>query len=264
MVTLNLSIDKKFYANTSDQVLGEINTRIPSGQFVALVGPSGTGKTTLLNMIAGLEKSELGSVTLDLKPVEEQPDCNISYIFQQPRLMPWLTVVENLKLTAPDCDLEEIELMLQRVGLEGKSSCYPRHLSGGMQKRVSIARAFLSKPDLLLLDEPFVSLDLPTAETLKCILEELWKELKPTVVFVTHDLDEAIRLADRVLFLSQAPGSLIRDQQVELPRPRAESTRSFLFWKKQLLENYPGLLEGQLQKCEPSLMNVSNVSEDCA
>lgn len=258
MVTLNLSVANKTYANSTEQVLGSIEARIPSGQFVALVGPSGTGKTTLLNMVSGLEKCDLGSVSIDFKPVISRPDCRISYIFQQPRLMPWLTVAENLKLTAPECSDAEIEGMLDRVGLQGKSASYPRHLSGGMQKRVSIARAFLSKPELLLLDEPFVSLDLPTAENLKCILEELWKEHKPTVLFVTHDLDEAIRLSDRVLFLSKAPGTLIRDQQVELPRPRAESTRAFLFWKKQLLENSPGLLEGKLENLKHC------VSEDCA
>lgn len=258
MVTLNLSVKNKNYVNSDEQVLGRIEARIPSGQFVALVGPSGTGKTTLLNMISGLEKCELGSVSIDFKAVTGRPDCKISYIFQQPRLMPWLTVVENLKLTAPECSSEEIERMLERVGLQGKSASYPRHLSGGMQKRVSIARAFLSKPELLLLDEPFVSLDFPTAENLKCILEELWQEHKPTVLFVTHDLDEAIRLSDRVLFLSQAPGSLIRDQKIDLNRPRAESTRAFLLWKKQLLENSPGLLEGKLEKLNQF------VSEDCA
>ncbi len=258
MVTLNLSVANKTYVNSTEQVLGSIEARIPNGQFVALVGPSGTGKTTLLNMISGLEKCELGSVSIDFKPVNSRPDCRISYIFQQPRLMPWLTVAENLKLTAPECSDEEIERMLQRVGLQGKSEKYPRKLSGGMQKRVSIARAFLGKPELLLLDEPFVSLDLPTAENLRCILEELWQEHKPTVLFVTHDLDEAIQLADRVLFLSQATGRLIRDQNVDLPRPRVESTRAFLFWKKQLLENSPGLLEGKLENLKPCL------SEDCA
>lgn len=258
MVTLNLSVQNKSYASSAEQILGTIEARIPNGQFVALVGPSGTGKTTLLNMISGLEKSELGSVSIDFKPVNSRPDCRISYIFQQPRLMPWLTVAENLKLTAPECTDEEIEGMLQRVGLQGKSEKYPRKLSGGMRKRVSIARAFLGKPELLLLDEPFVSLDLPTAENLRCILEELWQEHKPTVLFVTHDLDEAILLADRVLFLSQAPGRLIRDQNVDLPRPRVESSRAFLFWKKQLLENSPGLLEGKLENLKRCL------SEDCA
>ncbi|MGH1463309.1 MAG: ABC transporter ATP-binding protein [Neptuniibacter sp.] len=258
MVTLNISLTEKFYENTDQPVLGDIDCRVPSGQFIALVGPSGTGKTTLLNMVAGLESSELGSILINRKPVIGQSDCKISYIFQQPRLMPWLTVAENLKLVAPDSSAEDREQMLCRVGLEDKSDVYPRKLSGGMQRRVSIARAFLTQPDLLLLDEPFVSLDQPTAENLKVLLEELWQEHKPTVLFVTHDLNEAIRLADRVLFLSKAPGSLLLDQSVDLLRPRCESIRSFLFWKKQLLENNPGLLEGEPPQAKPY------VSEDCA
>lgn len=242
MVSLDLSLRQKYYANSDQTVLGEIQCGIPAGQFVALVGPSGTGKTTLLNMVAGLEPNETGSIAVDNQPVQGQPNCKIGYIFQQPRLMPWMTVMENLALTAPEATPADIEQMLQTVGLSGKAGEYPRTLSGGMQKRVSIARAFLSQPDLLLLDEPFVSLDLPTAEHLRNMLEALWLEHQPTVLFVTHDLDEAIRLADRVLFLSAAPGSLLLDQPIELARPR--TSPALAHWKDRLLQSHPGLLEG--------------------
>jgi len=244
MVRLDLSLEHKSYANTDQPVLKNIRASIPAGQFVALVGPSGTGKTTLLNMMAGLEETEAGAISVDGKPINGQPAGRMGYIFQQPRLMPWMTVQDNLTLTAPEASAADIERILQAVGLEGKQQEYPRTLSGGMQKRVSIARAFLTQPELLLLDEPFVSLDLPSAEHLRTMLETLWLAHRPTVVFVTHDLDEAIRLADRVLFLSAAPGSLLLDQPIELARPR--TSPALAHWKDRLLATYPGLLKGKL------------------
>ncbi|WP_028293257.1 ABC transporter ATP-binding protein [Oceanobacter kriegii] len=242
MVRLDLDLKQKYYASAQQAALGEINASIPESQFVALVGPSGTGKTTLLNMIAGLEPSEPGTIKVNGQSQAQTP-CQLGYIFQQPRLMPWMTVEENLRLTAPEIGQADIEAMLDIVGLQGKGAEYPRKLSGGMQKRVSIARAFLAKPDLLLLDEPFVSLDQPTAQHLRGMLENLWQQQKPTVIFVTHDLDEAIQLADRVLFLSAAPGRLILDKAVELPRPRGAIEVEE--WKQGLLAEHPGVLAGR-------------------
>ncbi len=242
MVRLDLDLKHKYYASSQQAALGEINASIPEGQFVALVGPSGTGKTTLLNMIAGLEPSEPGTITVNGQSQVQTP-CQLGYIFQQPRLLPWMTVEENLRLTAPDIARTDIDAMLDIVGLQGKGAEYPRKLSGGMQKRVSIARAFLAKPDLLLLDEPFVSLDQPTAQHLRGMLENLWQQQKPTVIFVTHDLDEAIQLADRVLFLSAAPGRLILDKTVELPRPRG--VIEVEEWKQGLLAEHPDVLAGR-------------------
>lgn len=244
MVNIDLSIEQKHYGQSDQLVLKSVFCSIPSGQFVALVGPSGTGKTTLLNMIAGLEVGEVNSVMVGGQCVQENKGCKVGYIFQQPRLMPWMTVTENLKLIVPDATLDQVEDMLLAVGLEKQGSRYPRQLSGGMQKRVSIARAFLTQPDLLLLDEPFVSLDLPTAAHLRNMLESLWLKHRPTVVFVSHDLDEAICLADRILFLSSPPGSLLLDHTVELERPRSGAEGSGLVWKQQLLSNYPDLLAG--------------------
>ena len=242
MVSLDLDLKQKYYANAQQAVLGEIKASIPEGQFVALVGPSGTGKTTLLNMIAGLEPSEAGNIKVNGQS-QAQTCCQLGYIFQQPRLLPWMTVEENLRLTAPDIVRTDIDAMLDVVGLQGKGAEYPLKLSGGMQKRVSIARAFLAKPDLLLLDEPFVSLDQPTAQHLRGMLENLWQQQKPTVIFVTHDLDEAIQLADRVLFLSAAPGRLILDKAVELPRPRG--VIEVEEWKLGLLAEHPNVLAGR-------------------
>ena len=242
MVRLDLDLKQKYYASARQAALGEIKASIPEGQFVALVGPSGTGKTTLLNMIAGLEPSEPGTIKVNGQSQAQTP-CQLGYIFQQPRLLPWMTVEENLRLTAPEISLNDIDAMLDVVGLQGKGAEYPRKLSGGMQKRVSIARAFLAKPDLLLLDEPFVSLDRPTAQHLRGMLENLWQQQKPTVIFVTHDLDEAIQLADRVLFLSAAPGRLILDKTVELPRPRG--VIEVEEWKQGLLAEHPGVLAGR-------------------
>ncbi|SEQ57156.1 NitT/TauT family transport system ATP-binding protein [Amphritea atlantica] len=255
MVSLDIALQSKFYANSPDKVLGPLSFRVSPGEFVALVGPSGTGKTTLLNMIAALETSAPGEIKFNGAPLTDKPDCKIGYIFQQPRLMPWLTVAENLRLVKPVANESEIEAILIKVGLGGKSALYPKHLSGGMQRRVSIARAFLTEPDLLLLDEPFVSLDAPNADNLRSLLSELWVEQKSTVIFVTHDLNEAIQLADRILFLSAAPGTVILDTPVDIARPRLPDDNRLQRWKSDLLSDYAGLLEGVLSA--PVLKSVS-------
>ncbi|WP_415887567.1 ABC transporter ATP-binding protein [Neptuniibacter sp. QD29_5] len=255
MVKLDVAVQSKSFFGQSQQVLGQIEFSIAAGEFIAIVGPSGTGKSTLLNMIAGLECGDDATITFDQLPLDDKPPCDVSYIFQQPRLMPWLNVRDNLSLVKPDASDFEIDGLLGKVGLAGKGDVFPKHLSGGMQRRVSIARAFLTRPELLLLDEPFVSLDEPNAQRLRLLLSELCEEQKPTVVFVTHDLNEAIQLADRILFLSPSPGSVILDKKIELSRPRSEQDTNFQYWKSQLLSQYPGLLEGQI--IEPVLKPVS-------
>ncbi|MBN0988338.1 ABC transporter ATP-binding protein [Amphritea pacifica] len=255
MVSLDIALQSKFYANSPDKVLGPLSFSVSAGEFVALVGPSGAGKTTLLNMIAALQSSAPGEIKFNGRPLMGKPGCKIGYIFQQPRLMPWLTVADNLRLVKPDIHESDIGAILAKVGLEGKSLLYPKHLSGGMQRRVSIARAFLTEPDLLLLDEPFVSLDAPNADNLRSLLSELWVEQKPTVIFVTHDLNEAIQLADRILFLSAAPGMVILDQPVAIARPRLPDDSRLQRWKTDLLCDYSGLLEGVLSG--PGLKSVS-------
>ena len=247
MVSLDISLQSKFYANSSQPVLGPLSFRVSPGEFVALVGPSGAGKSTLLNMIAGLESSAPGEITFNGSPLMRKPACKIGYIFQQPRLMNWLTVAENLRLVKPGISVSDIDAILAKVGLTGKSALYPKHLSGGMQRRVSIARAFLTQPDLLLLDEPFVSLDAPNADKLRALLYELCVEHQPTVIFVTHDLNEAIQLADRILFLSPAPGRVVLDKTVDIDKPRCSEDSAFQQWKMQILAEHSGLLEGDDQ-----------------
>lgn len=248
MIKLDVDIQGKSFSNAQNSVLGHLEINVARGEFVSIVGPSGTGKSTLLNMIAGLESIDCGSISYNDQKLEDKPACRLSYIFQQPRLMPWLTVAENLRLVVPEVADSEIESILNKVGLKGKSALYPKELSGGMQRRVSIARAFLIRPDILLLDEPFVSLDEPNAKRLRSTLFDLWIEHKTTVVFVTHDLNEAIQLSDRILFLSSAPGEIILDREIDLPRPRLPEDIHFQNWKKQLLSQYPKLLEGKVKQ----------------
>lgn len=197
-------------------VLGPIDIRIAKGSFVVLTGPSGCGKSTLLNIVAGLDSDFEGSVEFD------QPEAALSYVFQSPRLLPWRTVYQNVALALPDADerLARIPELLTRVGLADASNVYPERLSLGMQRRAALARGFISDPDVLLMDEPFVSLDDPTAEGLRRLLMDLWQRRPTTVLFVTHDRSEAVTLATRILRLSGAPATVVSDTAVELARDR--------------------------------------------
>ena len=179
-------------------------------------------------------------------------------MFQQARLMPWLSVVENIALVLDDVSssvdvasrasskLERVHQIIEQVGLSGFENSFPHQLSGGMQKRVSMARAFSVEPELLLLDEPFASLDSPTAEKFRLQLLELWDKEKQTVLFVTHDLREAIALADRIVFMSDRPSSILLDHTVQIPRPRGIDSVDVGREYNALLECYPQLLSGQL------------------
>ncbi|MEH6628926.1 MAG: ABC transporter ATP-binding protein [Motiliproteus sp.] len=249
MINLDITINSKAYdagqSGVLSNVLSTIDIQVEAGQFVAIVGPSGAGKSTLLNMVAGLEASEPGGIKYNGIPLADQPPCKVGYIFQQPRLMPWLTLVENLRLVVPEATDSAIDALLEEVGLDGKGALHPRQLSGGMQRRVGIARAFANTPELLLLDEPFISLDAPNARRLRALLENLWFQSKATVIFVTHDLSEAIQLADRIIFLSSSPGTVIQDINIDLPRPRREGGSEELLLETSLLRYNPGLLEGE-------------------
>jgi ABC-type nitrate/sulfonate/bicarbonate transport system ATPase subunit len=205
-------------------VLRDLALEVPRGEFVAVVGPSGCGKTTLLNIIAGLDEEVSGSVRLGGVPVSA---ARIGYVFQQPRLLPWRTVYENIALVLPNPpDRGLILRVLEEVGLTGSCDAYPSRLSLGMARRVAIARAFVVQPELLLMDEPFASLDAAIAARLRVLLLELWRARPTSVLFVTHDLREAVELADRILLLSSPPGRLLADLRVPLPREcRGEATR---------------------------------------
>jgi NitT/TauT family transport system ATP-binding protein len=246
MITLDIAIKDKFYTNSPSMVLKDIQFKVKPSEFVAIIGPSGSGKTTLLNMLSGLEDASGQKILCNNKRLNESKELQVGYVFQQPRLMPWLTVNENIQLVLPTIQKEQIETLLIQVGLDGKGSYYPNQLSGGMQRRVAIARAFAISPELIILDEPFNSLDAPTAAKLRLLLVNLCKNCGSTVVFVTHDLSEAIYLADRIIFMSSSPGSVIHEAIVNLPKPRKESGSNELAWQAQLMNKYPQILSGNI------------------
>jgi len=196
-------------------------------EFVCVLGPSGSGKTTLLRILAGLLQPTSGSLTFG--HVWKQP--RIGMVFQQANLMPWRTVMDNIKLPLEVIHVEEqtarrkAKEMIELVGLQGFEDSLPRDLSGGMAQRVAIARALIHDPDLLLLDEPFASLDAMTRERMWMELSRIWQVQQKTVIMVTHSINESLFLADRVLVLTQRPGKIKLDIEVDLPRPRDEDIR---------------------------------------
>jgi NitT/TauT family transport system ATP-binding protein len=211
-VTGGLEVDlreKRFVApdGVARIVLRDVAFRTRPGEFVALVGPSGCGKTTLLNIAAGLDAAFVGTVRGGGGPPSS---ARLGYVFQEPRLLPWLTVFENIALVLPrNVEAAKIEALLAEVGLAAARDVLPPRLSTGMARRAAIARAFAVRPELLLMDEPFVSLDDAAADGLRRALLTLWRRRPTTVLFVTHDLREALFLADRVLLLSDAPGCVL-------------------------------------------------------
>lgn len=205
-------------------VLEGIDVRIATGSFVVLTGPSGCGKSTLLNIVAGLDHDYDGSITFG------RSNLKLAYVFQSPRLLPWRTVYENVALALPDGDprLASVDELLAAVGLSEAASAYPERISLGMQRRVSLARGFVLEPDVLLMDEPFVSLDDPTADSLRRLLMELWNRRPTTVLFVTHDRNEAVMLATRILRLAGSPARVVGDTEVSLARQERASRERVL------------------------------------
>ena len=211
--------------------LSDASFKVGEGEFLSLVGPSGCGKSTLLRMIAGLISPSLGVVLLGLKPVAE-PSAEIGIAFQRPVLLPWLTVRGNIALPAELAGrlgtqqiATRVDALLNVVRLTGSGNRMPGELSGGMQQRVAIARALMTDPGVLLMDEPFGALDALTREHLNDELLDIWARSRPTVIFVTHDIPEAVYLSDRVLVMAAHPGRVIADIPVSLPRPRDARTR---------------------------------------
>ncbi|HEY2980569.1 MAG TPA: ABC transporter ATP-binding protein [Anaerolineales bacterium] len=211
-------------AQTGLRALERVSFEIKPREFVAVIGPSGSGKSTLLRLLAGLLAPTAGSLTFK---GGRQP--RIGMVFQQANLMPWRTVLRNIMLPlelqgSPDPGVQAHQ-MIDLVGLQGFENSWPRELSGGMAQRVAIARALIHDPDLLLLDEPFGSLDALTRERMWTELSRIWLARRKTVVMVTHSIGEALFLADRVLVLTQRPGTIELDLKVDLPRPRKEDIR---------------------------------------
>ncbi len=205
--------------------LCDVSFSVARGEFVTLIGPSGCGKSTLLRIVAGLLTPSAGSVYLEGKPVTS-PTRKVGLVFQQPTLLPWRTVQDNIALPlelegAKPADIRSRVLeMIRLVRLEGFEQEYPLHLSGGMAQRAALARALIQNPEVLLLDEPFGALDALTREHMSAELLRIWQEYRRTVLMVTHSVEEAILLADRVIVLSPRPGQIIGNVPVPLPRPR--------------------------------------------
>jgi NitT/TauT family transport system ATP-binding protein len=196
----------------------DLRFSVRSGEFVCLLGPSGCGKTTSLNIIAGLDRDFEGAIALPRAAGRPRPV--IGYVFQTPRLLPWRTVEENITLVLDPAQARSgiVDELLKATGLLEFRHAYPERLSVGMARRVALARAFSVSPDLLLMDEPFVSLDEPTAERLRALLLEIWQARPTTVLFVTHDTREAVRLADRVIVLTTSPASVQSIVAIDTPR----------------------------------------------
>ena len=207
------------------RALEGVEFAVHDGEFVCVVGPSGCGKTTLFRIIAGLETEFEGEVLLDGEPIDG-PGMDRGMVFQEYGLFPWRTVIENVAFGLEQRDLDDdardarAREMLDLVGLADVEDRYPRELSGGMKQRVGIARALAVDPDILLMDEPFASVDAHTRTTLHAELLDVWRETDKTVLFVTHDVEEAVTLADRVVVLSAAPGTVLDVVDVDLERPR--------------------------------------------
>ncbi len=213
-----------------------LSIELMGGEFVCLVGPSGCGKTTLLNLIAGLDPHFEGSIKAD----EAGGTLRIGYMFQNPRLLPWRTVRENIDLALPaGQDGRAVDHLLDVMGLAQSQGQYPERLSLGMSRRVALVRAFAIQPTLLLMDEPFVSLDAPTARRVRQLLIRVWQERPHTVLFVTHDLREAITLADRLLFLSAPPASLLHEVVVDIPRCAREDESEVEAFRQRLVTGHP-------------------------
>ena len=212
----------KTYADGT-RALDRIDLQVPAGEIVALIGGSGCGKTTLLRLIAGLDRPSAGRVALDGEAIA-RPHPGVGLVFQEPRLLPWLDVAGNVGFGLDGLPrrerAERVAHALDRVGLAEHAGRWPRELSGGQQQRVSIARAFVANPRVLLLDEPFSALDAFTRKDLHRHLLALWEELRPTVLIVTHDVAEAVALADRAIVMRPKPGRLDDSLALPMRRPR--------------------------------------------
>ena len=241
MTDIHIDIKQKTYAAKGSAkahlAIENFKLSLESNRFVCLVGSSGCGKTTLLNSIAGLDTDFVGEILVGQQHITPK----IGYVFQNPRLLPWRTVRENIELALENVtqSAEGVDMLLQMMQLEGVQNVYPERLSLGMSRRVAIIRAFAINPDVLLMDEPFVSLDPPTARQVRNLLIQLWQQRPHTVLFVTHDLREAIALADKLIFLSPPPMQLISQIPVPIARNQRDDESLIEAFRQQLINEYP-------------------------
>jgi sulfonate transport system ATP-binding protein len=247
-----LALDRigKIYPNGVRAIDG-VSIRVELGEIVAVVGGSGCGKSTLLRVTSGLDPATQGTVTLNGTRIAA-PHEKIGMIFQEPRLLPWLSVANNVGFGLAHLPAAErnarVAKALERVGLTEKAAMWPRELSGGQAQRVAIARALVPKPEVLLLDEPFSALDAFTRVDLQDHLLDLWADLKPTLILVTHDVEEAIVMADRVLVMRPRPGRIFDEIETDLPRPRDRQSAAFDFAKRRIM----AALDRSLERTPPA------------
>jgi NitT/TauT family transport system ATP-binding protein len=232
-------------------VLSDIGLMVDEGKFVSIVGPSGCGKSTLLNVIAGIETYDGGTVTIHPKAGRAGAEPRVAYVFQSPRLLNWLTVEGNIHFVLEAQKVprsrwpELVARNLDMVGLAGQQRNYPLNLSGGMQQRVAIARALAIEPDILLMDEPFSHLDAITARKMRFDLMEILRRAKPTILFVTHDLSEAVFLSDSIYMMSTKPARIFKRVSIDIPRPRKPEDATILDLEKTLVRDFFSVVEAQ-------------------
>lgn len=246
------------------KVLDHINLSIPKGQFVSLIGPSGCGKSTLINIISGLDKATEGKVMIEGKKVEGT-DTDRIMVFQNAALFPWLNVSENVAFGLKNLNQSKKEIktkvddLLKKVHLYKFKDKYPHQLSGGMKQRVSIARSLVMDPNILLMDEPFSALDEQTRMLLHSELQQIWLETKKTIIFVTHNIREAVKLSDRVIVMGTRPGRIIDDIQIRIEHPR-QSTDPKVFTNEDIIFKK---LKGEIEKiAREELGNDYNFEEE--
>jgi NitT/TauT family transport system ATP-binding protein len=238
---------KKIYKTRDSELeaLGDVSFDVFPGEFVSIVGPSGCGKTTLLKILAGLLPRTSGEIVVD--PDNFNIEREVGFVFQKPLLLHWRKVLDNVLLPIEILKIDRKSMvdkarsLLALVGLEGFEDRYPNELSGGMQQRVSIARALIHDPKLLLMDEPFGALDAITRERLNMELLQIWEKTKKTILFVTHGINEAVFLSDRVIVLTARPSRMAASLDIQLPRPRAQTVRTHPDFGRYALEIYKDL-----------------------
>ena len=247
------NLSKRFPAPGSQEtftVLHDISLTVDEGKFVSIVGPSGCGKSTLLNVIAGIESCDDGTVMIHPKSGRIGAVPRIGYVFQSPRLLNWLTVENNINFVLEAQNVpranwrERVAKNLEMVGLAGQERNYPLNLSGGMQQRVAIARALAIEPDILLMDEPFSHLDAITARKMRFDLMQILQQEKPTILFVTHDLTEAVLLSDSIYMMTTKPARVFKRVAIDLPRPRKPEESAVIDLEKALVRDFFSVVEG--------------------